>query len=71
MQMGFTAGTHFLLILSYSHNASEVTAGQRRQSYRSKQINIPRVPARASLEDYSVAGGERRAQPDLGAKSIW
>lgn len=51
MQMGFTADIfHFLLILSYSHNASEVTAGQHRQCYASKQIDIPRAEDRLKPE---------------------
>ena len=74
MQMGCTADTfHFLLIMSYSRNASEVTAGQARPgSYTSKQINIPRLEERLKLEASpglmeGLDGERRRAQPDFGA----
>lgn len=74
MQMGCTADTfHFLLIMSYSRDASEVTAGQARPgSYTSKQINIPRPEKRLELEASPglmerLGGERRRAQPDFGA----
>lgn len=80
MQMGCTADTfHFLLIMSYSRDASEVTAGQARPgSYTSKQINIPRPEERLELEASSGLmerlggrGGERSRilELDFGAHS--
>lgn len=68
---------HFLQITSYSRDASEVTAGQARQSYTSKQINVPRAEERlepgASPGPAEGLGGERRraehAEQNSGALS--